>query len=92
MSWICGGLDEELDAFKERPLDHTVFPYVFMDATYYKARVNHRIVSRAVVVATGISATGHREILGLMADDSESNSGPSSCAPYEPAVWRTSSW
>ncbi|RRR81067.1 IS256 family transposase [Streptomyces sp. RP5T] len=64
VSRICGELDEELTAFKERPLDHTVFPYVFLDATYCKARVNHRIVSQAVVIATGISATGHREILG----------------------------
>ena len=64
VSRICGELDEELTAFKERPLDHTVFPYVFLDATYCKARVNHRIASQAVVIATGISATGHREILG----------------------------
>ncbi|EST21105.1 hypothetical protein M878_38055 [Streptomyces roseochromogenus subsp. oscitans DS 12.976] len=64
MSRICGELDAELKAFKERPLDHTVFPYVFLDATYCKARVNHRIMSHAVVIATGISATGHREILG----------------------------
>jgi len=64
VSRICGELDAELDAFKERPLDHTVFPYVFLDATYYKARVNHRIVSQAVVIGTGISVTGHREILG----------------------------
>ncbi|MEV7731578.1 IS256 family transposase [Streptomyces sp. NPDC088921] len=72
VSRICGELDEELTAFKERPLEHTVFPYVFLDATYCKARVSHRIVSRAVVIATGISATGHREILGLMVGDSES--------------------
>lgn len=36
------------------------------------ARVDHRIVSRAVVIATGISATGHREISALMVGDSES--------------------
>ncbi|MFH8492484.1 IS256 family transposase [Streptomyces longisporoflavus] len=72
VSRICGELDEELTAFKERPLDHTVFPYVFLDATYCKARVNHRIASQAVVIATGVSATGHREILGLMVGDSES--------------------
>jgi putative transposase len=72
VSRICGELDAELQAFKERPLDHTVFPYVFLDATYCKARVNHRIVSQAVVIATGISVTGHREILGLMVGDSES--------------------
>ncbi|MFB7338410.1 transposase, partial [Streptomyces adustus] len=50
VSRICGELDAELTAFKERPLDHTVFPYVFLDATYCKARVNHRIVSQAVVI------------------------------------------
>ncbi|MGW5731839.1 MULTISPECIES: IS256 family transposase [Streptomyces] len=72
VSRICGALDEELIAFRERPLDHTVFPYVFLDATYCKARVNHRIVSQAVVIATGISAGGHREILGVMVGDSES--------------------
>ncbi|TCR24235.1 IS256 family transposase [Streptomyces sp. BK205] len=72
ISRICGELDEELTAFKERPLDHTVFPYVFLDATYCKARVNHRIASQAVVIATGISAIGHREILGVMVGDSES--------------------
>ncbi|MFD4878933.1 IS256 family transposase [Streptomyces sp. NPDC058420] len=64
VSRICGELDEELVAFKERPLDHTVFPYVFLDATCCKAWVNHRIVSQTVVIGTGISVTGHREILG----------------------------
>ncbi|MFB8181035.1 transposase [Streptomyces sp. NPDC055966] len=41
-------------------MDHTVFPYVCLDAAYCKARVHHRIVSQAVVIATGISTTGHR--------------------------------
>ncbi len=53
---------DDLTAFKGRSLDHTVFPYVFPDATYCEARVNHRIVSQAVVIATGISAAGLREI------------------------------
>lgn len=43
-----------------------------MDATYCKVRVNHRCASQAVVIATGISATGHRVILGVMVGDSES--------------------
>jgi transposase-like protein len=72
VSRIYGELDGELTAFKERPLDHTVFPHAFLDATCCKARVNHRSVSKAVVIATGISATGHREIRGLMVGDSES--------------------
>ena len=53
VSRICAGLDEELTGFRERSLAHVEFPYVFLDATYVKGRVNHQVVSRAVVVATG---------------------------------------
>lgn len=90
VSRICGELDEELTAFKERPLDHTVFPYVFLDATYCKARINHRIASQAVVIATGISATGHREILGLMVGDSESKPFWTKCWPNSTTSGRSS--
>ncbi|MFD7714224.1 IS256 family transposase [Streptomyces sp. NPDC059785] len=72
VSRICQALDEPLTAFRTRPLDHVRFPYVYLDATYCKARVNHQIVSRAVVVATGITEDGNREVLGLMVGDSES--------------------
>ncbi len=57
--------------FRTRRLDHLRFPYVFVDATYVKARVDHHIVSRAVVVATGVAADGNREVLGLDVGDSE---------------------
>lgn len=71
VSRICGDLDAELSVFRTRPLDHTRFPYIYLDATYCKARVNHQIVSQAVVVATGITEDGGREVLGLMVGDSE---------------------
>ena len=41
------------------------------DATYVKARVNHQVVSRAVVIATGVAADGNREVLGVDVGDSE---------------------
>ena len=44
---------------------------MFLDATYVKARVGGRVVSRAVGVATGVSLSGDREILGLALGDSE---------------------
>jgi putative transposase len=44
---------------------------VFLDATYCKARVDHRVVSQAVVVATGVAADGRREVLGFDVGDSE---------------------
>jgi putative transposase len=71
VSRICQNLDAQVAAFRDRPLSHVAFPYVFLDATYCKTRVDHRIVSQAVVIATGISADGRREILGFQVGDSE---------------------
>jgi putative transposase len=51
------------------------FPYVFLDATYCKARVNRRVVSQAVVVATTVRADGWREVLGFAVGDSEDGVG-----------------
>jgi len=72
VSRICAGLDEGVGAFRTRRLDHTEFPYLFLDATYLHVRAEHGIVvSKAVVVATGVTADGRREILGLDVGDSE---------------------
>jgi putative transposase len=71
VSRICADLDEEIHAFRDRSLSATAFPYVFLDATYCKARVNRRVVSQAVVVATGVRADGWREVLGFAVGDSE---------------------
>jgi putative transposase len=71
VSRICAELDVEVRAFAERSLADLAFPYVFLDATYCKARVNRRVVSQAVVVATGVCADGRREVLGFAVGDSE---------------------
>ena len=71
VSRICAELDAEVAQFRSRSLAHTAFPYLFLDATYLKARVAGRVVSRAVVIATGVTADGGREILGLDVGDSE---------------------
>ncbi len=71
VSRICQEIDTQVDVFRTRSLDHLGFSYVFVDATYVKARVDHHIVSRAVVVATGVAADGNREVLGLDVGDSE---------------------
>ena len=71
VSRICAELDAEMEAFRARPLGHVEFPYVYCDATYLKGRVRGHVVSRAVVVATGITANGDREVLGLAVGDSE---------------------
>ena len=72
VSRICGGLDEIVGAFRTRPLDHVEFPYVYLDATYLHVRnQTSQVTSMAVVVATGITAAGGREILGCDIGDSE---------------------
>jgi putative transposase len=71
VSRICAGLDAEVAQFRDRTLAAQDFPYVFLDATYCKARVGHRIVSQAVVVAVGVAADGRREVLGFDVGDSE---------------------
>ena len=69
-SRICAAIDAEVAAFAQRPLEGE-FPYLFADATYCKVRLNGRVVSQAIVVATGVSADGRREVLGHALGDSE---------------------
>jgi putative transposase len=71
VSRICAELDAAVAEFRERRLDHTAFPYVFLDATYVKAHEGTHVVSKAVIVATGVAADGNREVLGLAVGDSE---------------------
>ena len=72
VSRICTLMDEDLESFRTRDLSHVEFPYVFLDATYLKGRVAGHVTSRAVVVATGVSMDGRREVLGIAVGDSES--------------------
>ena len=94
VSRICAELDEQLGAFRSRSLAHIEFPYIFLDATYLKGRVNHQVVSRAVVVATGVSMDGHREVLGCAVGDSEDGAFWTEffCARCGPGGWEVSAW
>jgi putative transposase len=71
VSRICAELDAAVGEFRERRLDHLEFPYVFLDATYVKAHEGAHVVSKAIIVATGVAADGNREVLGLAVGDSE---------------------
>lgn len=72
VSRICADLDEDVAEFRERRLDDTSYPYVFVDATYCKARVGRRVVSQAIVIAVGVAADGQRQVLGFQIGDTES--------------------
>ena len=78
VSRICAELDSEVGTWRSRPLSAQAFPYVFLDATYCHSRVGGgahgkggHVTSRAVVIATGVSADGRREVLGCQVGDSE---------------------
>jgi len=70
VSQLCLGLDARVTAFNERDLG--VFPFVIVDAMYFKARDGHAVQSKAALVVSGVNDQGHREILGLRIGDSES--------------------
>ncbi len=56
-------LDEGLQAWRTRPLEDT--PYVILDARYERVREAGRLVDCAVLVAIGVTASGHRRVLGV---------------------------
>ena len=71
VSRICTQIDADVAVLRTRRLDHQAFVYVWLDATYVHVRENRHVVSKAVVIATGLRADGHREVLGLDVGDSE---------------------
>jgi hypothetical protein len=72
VSRLAGELDSELQRWRDRPLHEKAYPYLFVDARYEKARVDHRIVSEGVLIVYGINEEGYREILGVEVADTES--------------------
>jgi len=70
VSRICADLDPVVEAFRTRPIvgEH---PYVWLDATYHKVRIDGRVVSQATVVAIGVTMEGERQVLGIDVGASE---------------------
>ena len=73
VSALCKKLDAEIMAFKSRPLNMNDAPFLMVDATYFKAREDHKIVSKAFLVALAITSDGSREIVGFDVFDAEDN-------------------
>ena len=70
VSRLCGEIDERVQAFLTRPIEGE-WPYIWLDATYVKARRGNHIVSVAVIVAVGVNTDGRREVLGMTVGHSE---------------------
>jgi putative transposase len=75
VSRMASELDSEVAAFRGRPLDGGPYTYVSLDAMTQKVREGGRIVNVAVVIAVGVNAEGHREVLGFDVFTSEDGAG-----------------
>ena len=71
VSRIAKELDEKVAEFLKRPIERPI-PYIYVDASYFKVRDGGKYVTKAFLIITGIRDDGHREILGAMITDNES--------------------
>ena len=72
VSRMAADLDEQVEAFRHRPLGEAgPFTFVAADALSMKVREGGRVVNAVVLLATGVNADGHREVLGLRVATSE---------------------
>jgi putative transposase len=70
VSRICGGLDEQVDAFRNRPLAGS-YPYLWLDAKVEKVRDGGRVVRKCLVLAYGVHESGYREVIALDVGEAE---------------------
>lgn len=72
VSRMAAELDEHVAEFRHRPLgDAGPFTFVTADALTMKVREGGRVVNAVVMLATGVNADGHREVLGMRVATSE---------------------
>ena len=73
VSEVCKRLDPEIKNFQNKDLSMREFPFIMVDATYFKVRENHRIISKALFIAVGYTQEGKKEVLYFNVYDNESN-------------------
>jgi putative transposase len=71
VSRLCRCLDEQVAAFRERPLEGA-YPYLWLDAKQEKVRDGAHVRSKALVIAYGVHESGRREVIGLDVGEIES--------------------
>ena len=64
VSEACKELDEKVCEFRDRPLTDE-YPFLTIDATYFKVRENSRVIAKAFMIAYATNSEGHREIIGF---------------------------
>ncbi len=75
VSVMAADLDAQVEEFRTRPLDAGPYTFVAADALVLKVREGGRVVNVHAMVATGVNADGHREVLGIQASSAEDGAG-----------------
>jgi putative transposase len=75
VSEMAKDLDAQVADFRHRPLDDGPYTFIAADALVLKVREGGRVVNVHALVATGVNADGHREILGLQVTSAEDGAG-----------------
>ena len=75
VSIMAKDLDEQVEAFRTRPLDAGPYTFLAADALVLKVREANRTVNVHALLAVGVNADGHREILGLHVTSAEDGAG-----------------
>lgn len=65
-------LSRAVEAWRLRDLSAEAIKYMFVDGTLFSMRIAGSIDKEPVLVAIGVTETGHRTVLGLQAGDKES--------------------
>lgn len=71
VSNLCKDLDPVVKSFRQRPLE-SHYPFIIVDAIYMRARENHSVKPKGLLIAIGINSDGYREVLGFCVADGES--------------------
>src|SRR5213080_2534002 len=75
VSEMAKDLDEQVAAFRTRPLDAGPYTFLAADALVLKVREGGRVVNVHALIAVGVNADGHRELLGLQVSSAEDGAG-----------------
>ncbi len=70
VSRVCAGLDEQVEAFRTRPLEGR-YPYLWLDAKVEKVRDGGRVVRKCLVIAHAVHESGRREVIGIDCGEAE---------------------
>ena len=72
VSSLTEKLDPIVKEWASRSLSTDYYRYVYVDAMYIKVREHHKVVSKAVYIATGLNEGNKREVIGLKVSHEES--------------------